>query len=110
MKQKAVCWRGMLIESAVEPTKCFVFFAERRIHSRNGISRDILLARFLYQLIENTARVFAPPHSCISNRQPGAREMCCRLRFFIKRDCLLEVTFFAIGISERGIKVNIIRI
>ncbi len=34
--------------------------------------------------------------------------MRCRLGFFIKCDRLIEVTFLAIGISQRRIEVNVV--
>src|SRR5262249_6993703 len=99
MKQKAICCRGMFIECAVEPAKCFVFFAEGYVNDSDRICRDILLARFLYKLIEITARVFSPPHFCISDRQSGAGKLPCGLSFFIKCNRLFEITFFAISVG-----------
>src|SRR5439155_24375385 len=54
------------------------------------------------------AAIFSPSHFRISNPEPGAGKMRCRLGFFIKCDRLLEVTFFAVGISQRRIEVNVV--
>src|SRR5439155_514663 len=54
------------------------------------------------------AAIFSPSHFRISNPQPGTGKMRCRLGFFIKCDRFVEITFLAVGISQRRIEVNVV--